>query len=414
MHKEGGTMKRIQGKNIVGYMTIYVKGKNPEAFFQMCAAANIPVWDIKKQKKTACSGHIYLHHFKKVKAIAQNSHYDVKIKDQKGSIIQLMKLWKRKEVILSIILCSVIIFFLSNIIWKVEIEGVSTDVEKKLNNTLRAVGLYEGGWIFSLDTLDIVQQQVLNDVPELLYIGIEKKGTTYTVDAVEKLEVKEENPLPNQHLVATKNGIIEKMFIKKGSPTVNINDYVKQGDLLVSGVIEDEETDDKEEDEEDKENGTDGKITSAEGKVYANTWYEVTVTSSLYHYEEKLSGDNMNKYSLHLFNKEIPIWGFKKVPFEHTFEEKEKKPIYLLKWKIPLSITKKTIYDKESFTQIRSEEEAKEIAIEQVKNDLHIKLGSDVEILKYYVLHESVDNGKVKLNLYVSVLENIAKGKPIQ
>src|SRR5699024_7602222 len=168
-------MKRIQGKNIVGYMTIYVNGKNREALFQLCAAAIIPVWDFKKQQQTACSGHIYLHHFKKVKAIAQNSHYDVKIKDQKGSIIQLMKLWKRKEVILSIILCSVIIFFLSNIIWKVEIEGVSTDVEKKLNNTLRAVGLYEGGWIFSLDTLDIVQQQVLNDVPELLYIGIEKK-----------------------------------------------------------------------------------------------------------------------------------------------------------------------------------------------------------------------------------------------
>lgn len=411
MAKEGGNMKRIQGKNIVGYVTIQVKGNRPESFFQACAMENIPAWNIHKNNHRQCSGNIYLHHMNKVTTLAENYSYEIEVIHRKGYINYISQLWKRKELILSIILCSAIIFFLSNIVWKVDIIGVSTDVEEKLNKELASFGLHEGAWIYSLESLDIVQEQVLHEIPELLYIGIEKKGTTYTVDAVEKLIVEEEEALPSQHLVATKNGVIDKMFIKKGLPTVNVNDYVKKGDLLVSGIIEEE----KEEEEQDEDvPPAERNVTSAEGKVYANTWYEVQVNSSLYHSEEKLSGEKITKYYLNLGNVRLPIWGFKKIPFEQTLEESKKRPVYLLKWKLPFSIYERTIYDKTSITQIRDEEEAKNIAIEHVTDDLKVKLGADSKVLKYYVLHESEESGKVKLNLYISVLENIATGKAIQ
>src|SRR5699024_12454847 len=46
----------------------------------------------------------------------------------------------------------------------------------------------------------------------------------------------------------------------------------------------------------------------------------------------------------------------------------------------------------------------------------HLKnnLGKHVKIKKYYILHEQHDNGKVKWNLYVSVVENIAEPKQIK
>lgn len=403
-------MKRIQGKNVVGYVTVKVMGKRPEAFFQACTDAGIPVWDIKKQNNSVCLGKIYLIHVKRLKILSQDFPYDIELINREGYINFFSFLWTRKELLLSILLCSAIIFFLSNIIWKVEIHGVSVDLEDKLEKKLASYGLYEGAWIYSHESLDIVQHQLLNDVPELLYVGIEKKGTTYTIDAVEKLVVKEEEELAPQHLIAGKNGIIQKMFIKKGSPAVNINDYVEKGDILVSGVMEEEE---REEQEENTEKSKEI-VTSAEGKVYANTWYEVNVTSSLFHHEEKLSGDKITKYSLNIGKWQLPIWGFKKIPFKHIFEEKEVQPVYLLKWKLPFNLIERTIYDKESFTHIRSEEDAKKIAVEHVKEDLKLKLGPDSEIIKYYVLHETVDNGKVKMNLYISVMENIAIGKQIQ
>src|SRR5690625_1529868 len=400
-------MKQIQGKNIVGFVTIQVKGKRPESFFQRCADENIPIWDVRKKSKRQCSGKVYLFHIQKVKNIAHEYSYEIEITDRRGYINFFTRIWRRKQIVISIIVCSCILFFISNIIWKIEINGVSTNIEEKVNEQLATYGLYEGAWMYSLESLDQIQQEILNDVPELLYIGIEKKGTTYTVDAVEKLIVKEEPALPSQHLIATKNGIIQKMFIEKGSPRVNINDYVRKGDLLVSGVIEEEE-------QENDESATDKTVTSAEGKVYATTWYEVDVTSSLYHSKEKLTGAKMIKYYLNIGNIHIPIWGFKKIPYKETVKEKDKKALYLLKWQLPFHIIQQTIYDKQSLSSKRSEEEAKEIAIEHVKNDLKVKLGIDTDILNYYVLHESVENGKVKLNLYISTLENIATGQQLQ
>lgn len=402
-------MKRVQGKNIVGYVTVQVQGEQPESFFQLCADQNIVVWDVNKVNSKQCQGKVYLVHFPKVEALADQSPYKVEVMSQSGYISQIKRLWRRKELVISILLSIAILFFLSNIIWKVEINGVSEGIEDKLNKELASYGLYEGAWSYSLESLDVVQQQILHTIPELLYIGIEKKGTTYTIEAVEKLIIKEEESLPSQHLIAAKNGIIQKMFIKKGTPSVTINDYVQKGDLLVSGVLEEDQIEDPEEDLSPVEKV----ITSAEGQVYANTWYEVTVTSSMYHYEEKLTGDKQKKLYIQIGNIEFPVWGFKKISYERSFEEKINKPLYLIKWKLPFSITEKTIYDKTSLDQVRSEEEAKNMAIEHVKNDLQVKLGKDTDILKYYVLHESVENGKVKLNLYISVLENIAIGKQI-
>src|SRR5690625_2127400 len=108
-------MRRIQGKQIVGYVTVHVKGKNPETFFQICADANIPVWNIQKQKKKQCSGQMYFHYVKKMQMIAKDLPYEVEITDTKGSISLFMKLWKRKKIMLSIVIFSVIIFFLSNL-----------------------------------------------------------------------------------------------------------------------------------------------------------------------------------------------------------------------------------------------------------------------------------------------------------
>ena len=403
-------MKRVQGKNVVGYVTIQITGKNLEVFFQTCANAKIPIWDVTRIDEYTCEAKVYLHSMSKVKQIAEHYNDEITQLNRSGLVHHMLNLWARKEIIISIVVSCLILFVLSNIVWKINITGVSVDVEKKIDEQLTAHGLYEGAWSYSFESLDIIQQKILNSVPELLYIGIEKKGTTYHVDAVEKLIVKEPEKKQNQHLVAAKNGIIKKMFIKEGQPVVNVHDFVKKGDRLVSGIIEEENMD---ENEENKLEEVENKTVSANGEVYANTWYEVNVTSSLKRNHHKLPGDKMIKHYLKVKDFYLPIWGFKKIPFEHYVIEKEEKKVKLLKWEIPLIISENTIYHQEDFTETRTVEEAKEQAINHVKNDLKLKLGTEAEILKYYVLHESEESGKVKLNLYISVLEDIATAQPI-
>src|SRR5699024_9601115 len=174
--------------------------------------------------------------------------------------------------------------------------------------------------------------------------------------------------------------------------------------------IDEAESKDQQEDDETKKEPT---IISGEGEVYAKTWYEIAVSSSLFLHEEKLNGEKKNKWHVTFNNWTIPLWGFHHRDFDESVTLYEERPLYVFKWKLPFTLLHETVYNKDTFTHIRTLDEAREIALEEAEKQLLLKLDPEAKIETYYILHESVESGKVKLYLYVSVLENIAKGKAI-
>src|SRR5699024_11489634 len=122
--------------------------------------------------------------------------------------------WCNKVMIVTICLCILFLFGLANIAWKMEISGVSEETELNIREKLEKEGLYEGAWTFNTLVIDLIQQHVLHEMPELMYIGIRKKGTTYHIDAFEKQQEKSIEDLTNRHLVDYKNGEIECIFLK--------------------------------------------------------------------------------------------------------------------------------------------------------------------------------------------------------
>lgn len=406
--KEGWKMRRIQGKRIVGHVSLRIDGKRPELFLQRCVQAKIPMWNIEKISSKTYIAHIYRIHLTKVKRLSEQMDYDVTILKEMGYIALWKKLLKRRELFVATILAIIFLFILSNIVWDVNIHGVSTEIEEKINEQLVSNNIYRGSFLFQIDSVNEIENRILNDVPELLYISLERRGTVYVAEAIEKTIVEKNTPLEDQHLVAAKNGVIQKMFIKKGIPTVQLNDVVRAGDLLVSGTYEKETEED--EDETDKNDRT---IISAEGEVYATTWYELEVSSSLLLHGEKVSGEKKEKIHVKFDKRTIPLWGFHQKDYDESVKLYDERPIYVFKWKLPFTLLHETVYNKDTFTHIRTIEQAREMAIEQAKKQLLQKLDQNARIEKYYVLHETVESGKVKLYLYVTVLENIAKGRAV-
>ena len=88
-------------------------------------------------------------------------------------------------------------------------------------------------------------------------------------------------------------------------------------------------------------------------------------------------------------------------------------PVYLLKWKLPIRIVESILSEKMYNSVKRTKEEAKNIGIIQAKRDLQLHLGPDAQILTEDVLHETIENGKVKLHLYITVEEEITKVESI-
>ncbi|MBY7143348.1 sporulation protein YqfD [Virgibacillus sp. NKC19-3] len=404
-------MRYKQGALMTGYVTILIKGDRPELFFQKCMRQGILVWNIKKTADDACIGSVRLHDVKELKTIKRKTNHKLTFIDKKGCPFLIKRFTKKRQLMLGLVISVMLIIFLSNIIWEVQITGVPTEVEEKISKQLDEYGVHSGAWIFTLDEPTAIQDQLIKDVPELLWVGVEQKGTTFYLEGVEKSVVEEKESTGPQHLVATKKGVIKNMYVSEGLPRVAVNDYVEPGDVLVSGIIN-EENEDSEEGEEDKERQLD--LVAADGDITATTWYEVSVNVPLGGDYEMLSGNQEKKYYISLGNLRFPIWGLGNPDYEDIHRETNETPIHFLKWQLPVTFIDTTLSEKLYHSVERTKEEAINTGIMQAKNELQLQLGPESQIISEKVLHETTERGKVKLNLYISVEENIAKAEPIE
>lgn len=404
-------MKNIQGSFIVGYVTVLVIGDKPELFFQACIDRGIPVWDVKKTDEQTCTGNVHLKHLTVIRTIKRETNYKLKFIDKKGYPFLIRRFIRRKEIVIASILSLMLILYLSNILWKINVDGVSKEVEEKISSQLMDYGVRPGKLLINIDQPGIIQQKLLHDIPELLWIGVHKKGTTYQLEGVEKTIVKKKEKVGPRHLVAEKKGIIKSMYVKKGMAMVDVHDVVNKGDILVSGTMPTSSTDNEEKDKDEEERT--GTHIAADGEVTAYTWYEVNVNVPLDMNHEQLTGNQISKYFLQFNKINLPVWGFNKVQYDHTYTETNEQPIYLFSWKTPVSWTKVNIFEKDIYNQNRTKDEAIEVGKKQAIEELKLQLGPKAKIISEKILHERVENGKVYLNLYITVEEDIAIAEPI-
>src|SRR5699024_998226 len=143
-----------------------------------------------------------------------------------------------KHIVLATFLSCILIYALSNIIWSIQINGVSSDIEKKIMQTLEEQNIKKGSWMFSIESSSDIQHTITQEIPELLWVGVEKKGTSFLLEGVEKKQVDPIEQHEPRNLIASKHGVITYMHVSKGQPVVGVNDTVKKGDPLVLGTVE--------------------------------------------------------------------------------------------------------------------------------------------------------------------------------
>lgn len=396
-------MKSVQGSFFTGYVTVVVTGKQPELFFQLCMdKLGIVIWDIERNSTEVCSGKMRVRDIKKIRKIRRGTNYKISFQNKSGYPFIWRRWFKSKHIVVASLLSIILIYALSNIIWSIQINGVSSDIEKKIIETLEQEHVKTGRWTFSIGSTSDIQHTLTQEIPELLWVGVEKKGTTFLLEGIEKKRVEPIEQHSERNLIAAKDGVITYMHVSKGEPVVGVNDTVKKGDPLVLGSI-------NRADEEDDHKTT----VSAEGEVIAETWYEVDVTVPLQQQTERITGEYKNKWYIDFAFLQVPIWGWKDPAYEKQFLEETDQPLYFLQWKTPISIKKKTTHEQSRAKEILTQEEAVQNGIKQVHKDLRLQLSPDIVIKGEKVLHESVENGKVKVQLLITVEEDIVETEPL-
>lgn len=283
----------------------------------------------------------------------------------------------------------IMILGLTNVVFDIEVIHNNKELRELILDELKEEGIYKHGLIVSYEKKESIKAKILKKYKEQIeWLEIERQGTKYIVKVEErKLKQENNNNLP-QNVVAKKNGLIKKIVSSSGEIIAKKDQYVKKGDILISGTIHNKEEVVAE--------------VRAEGKVYAETWYNVTVELPYHYHEEIATGNSQKVIDIKWFSNSYHWFDFKK------YNNSKEQTIFLLKNSLlPISIS--LINQKEIeiidriYTKNNAVNEASSIAQERLKDNL----GEDIEILYEKNLKITEEDSKIIVVMFYKIYEDI-------
>ena len=304
---------------------------------------------------------------------------------------------RNKYVFLSLIISFMLLFLLCNTIFDIKINSDNEDIIKIINDSLNDndVSLYKRK--VSFYKLNSIKNKILVDNKDTLeWIEIREKGCKYYIEVTPR--VKSNNNVNRNEpsdIVADKDGVIKHIVVHSGSKAIDIGDYVKKGDTLITGnVIKNETVVDK---------------IHSDGVIYAETWKTVNISIPFKRVDYVYTGKTINHYYLDIFGHEFTLTG--KYDSNDTINKKSiviDKP-YLF-FKLYKEEKKKYSYNE----IILSEEEAYNEAINRSVSEIEKKLSSDEYIISKKVLKKEVNSSKINLEVFFKVYEKIGVASEIK
>ncbi len=71
-------------------------------------------------------------------------------------------------------------------VWNIDVEGASPQVEHELRQIVHEMGVKRGAFFFQLPNVERIQRDVTERIAGATWVGVRQKGTTYEFEVVEQ------------------------------------------------------------------------------------------------------------------------------------------------------------------------------------------------------------------------------------
>ena len=376
---------------LIGYVEFCAEGGFSERFINLCNIRGISLWNVKNDgvKVVAFTTE---KEFEELKIPAENSGMTIKVIKTYGFKNFIKRHKYRCGVALGVIVAFLFWIFMSGYIWEVEVLATKGVNAEDFTESLSELGVKVGGRKSEIDIIQ-VQNQLMNEYKELLWVSVNIFGGKVQVEMSEFVKQKEiidtKKPV---NLVASKKGKIVLVKGYKGVNAVKEGDNVTEGTLLISGVVK----------------NFDGSeyFTHAKGEVFARTKNSEKVVCAL---ENNLQTtcESKSRYIIYVFSLKIPL-GLKTI-VDFLTESR----IFLRSGEtvLPFGIIREDGFTKKSQeVQYSSEQAMLRGLFEAVSKKREKYNDSELESVKYQA--KEYDD-KIRIELKTVCVENIATEKRI-
>lgn len=389
-----------------GAVKIRITGSMPERFINLCITEQILLWGITKSGDDLIAW-IGLNDFFRIRPLVLCSRTRIKVLGHRGLPFVVKRMKRRKMMMFGTMLFFILLYTLSSYVWFVDITGLKTAPDPGIRYVAEQNGLKPGA-IRDNVNVKAIEREILLNVPEVAWVGINFTGTRAVIEVVEKTIPKQENKAP-AHIAAAKDGVITEIIALAGQPAVKNGDTVKKGDLLIKGFAPEPST--VAADGQTPIINVPRELIRAKGIIKARIWYESYAETELKHTTVTFTGNRQMAVSLKLGGTEV---SFNETP-EQPFAEFETEIIHkqLPVWRNSEVAVESTIkiyreintnLEEKSFEQARDEAHTKAIqAVQEVIPESAQILSRNYEVLK------TPEENIVRVKVNVETIEDIGQ-----
>lgn len=239
----------------------------------------------------------------------------------------------------------------------------------------------------SYDEVNLLKENVLENIDEIEWIEFNRFGCFYNIEvSLKSVAYKDEN-LDVSNIVAGRDGVIKHIVVHSGEKVREENEFVKKGDVIISGSI--------------YKNDELVKEVKSIGEVYAEVWYLVKVNVPLI-YNESIVKKEFNHYYIDIFGKKFSLIG--KYDIENSIRNSS---VVFDKGYFPFKIYKESVVVYEDVNRELSYEEAIDLGVEKAVFEINKSLGDAEYIISKNVLKKGLKSSKMYIEVFFKVYEDI-------
>lgn len=329
------------------------------------------------------------------KVLKLKTIYNIKIVRYYGKLRIIKRIKKDIFILSSLLISLLLIYTLSNVIFKVEVIHSNKNIIKLVTKELEDNGIKKYKFVKNYQEIEKIKNKILEENKDTLeWLEIIREGTKYTIRVEERIINNKPKDNKIYNIVASKNAVIKNIYAESGEKIRSINTYVKKGDIIISSDITLPNNE---------------KISkTASGKVQGEVWYNINIEYPYQYHEIKYTGNKKKVLVLNLLNKRISFFDFHKYK---TFNRNIK---YIFNNNItPISLIYEDEYETNIINEVYDYNTAREKAITKAKEKILEKYPNIKDITNIKIIKEEDKKNKISLNLFVTCLEDITEYQEI-
>lgn len=243
-------------QSFAGTVSISITSADIPGALKSITDRNIFLKDVRYISDLSVSATVYRKDYKRVEKLLSGRGDRCDMSGRRGIVWSVRQVQRRPVLLIGIIILTALTVYVPSKVFFIQVKGNETVSSDRIIQTA-----YNNGLSFGSNRANIRNEQLKNclleEIPELDWVGITSSGCVATIEVRENLTKKMEEPISRvSSLVAACDGVVESVTVTNGAPLCKPGQAVRRGQVLISGY---------------QDHGLLIKATNAKGEIFAKT-----------------------------------------------------------------------------------------------------------------------------------------------